>query len=48
LRASLDMQPWLVSNATESGLFASHLSTMGFYVLRVRSNIVEMRSVLDR
>jgi hypothetical protein len=26
----------------------THLTTMGFYVLRVRSNLVEVRSVLDR
>jgi hypothetical protein len=27
---------------------ASHLATMGFCVLRVRSNLVEIRLVLDR
>jgi hypothetical protein len=26
----------------------SHLATLGFYVLRVRSNLVELRLVLDR
>jgi hypothetical protein len=27
---------------------SSHLATMGFYVLRVRSNFVEIRLILDR
>jgi len=26
----------------------THLATMGFYILRVRANLVEMRDVLDR
>jgi hypothetical protein len=49
LRAALDIQPWIISNGAESGwLMPSHLATMGFYVLRVRSNLVEVRLVLDR
>ena len=37
LRASLNMQP-----GAESGwLIPAHLATLGFYVLRVRSNLVE-------
>ena len=49
LRASLNIQPWIISNASASSwLMPSHLSTMGFYVLRVRSNLVEIRQVLDR
>ena len=49
LRASLNMQPMLISNGNESSaLFPSHLATMGFYLLRVRSNLVEIRSILDR
>jgi hypothetical protein len=48
LRGALNMQPWIISNGGESGLLASHLATMGFYVLRVRSNLVEMRGILDR
>ena len=27
---------------------AAHLATIGFYTLRTRSNLVEIRSVLDR
>jgi hypothetical protein len=49
LRASLNIQPFIISNGPESGwLIPSHLATMGFYVLRVRSNLVEIRLVLDR
>jgi hypothetical protein len=49
LRAALNIQPFIVSNGSESGwLMPSHLATMGFYVLRVRSNLVEVRLVLDR
>jgi hypothetical protein len=29
-------------------LVPAHLATLGFYVLRVRSNLVEIRLVLDR
>jgi hypothetical protein len=49
LRAALRIQPFIISNGEESGwLMPSHLATMGFYVLRVRSNLVEIRLVLDR
>jgi hypothetical protein len=49
LRASLNIQPMIISNGAESGwLMPSHLATMDFYVLRVRSNVVEIRLVLDR
>lgn len=49
LRASLNIQPAVISNGAEAGwLMPSHLATLGFYILRVRSNIVEIRLVLDR
>ena len=49
LRASLNIQPAIISNGAESGwLMPAHLATLGFYVLRVRSNLVEVRLVLDR
>lgn len=49
LRAALRIQPILISNGSESGiLMPSHLATLGFYILRVRSNLVEIRLVLDR
>src|SRR6201999_3497370 len=40
--SALKIQPWLIANSSEDGLFATHLTTMGFYVLRVRSNMVEI------
>lgn len=49
LRASLDMTPFIISNGNESSwIMPSHLATMGFYLLRVRSNLVEMRDILER
>jgi len=47
--SALNIQPFIVSNGAESGwIMPTHLATMGLYVLRVRSNLVEARSVLDR
>ena len=49
LRSALNMTPFIISNGNESSwIMPSHLATMGFYVLRVRSNLVEMRDILDR
>ncbi len=49
LSAALNIQPFIISNGAESGwLMPSHLAIMGFYILRVRSNLVEIRLVLDR
>jgi hypothetical protein len=49
LRAALDIQPFIISNGGESAwIMPSHLATMGFYLLRVRSNLVEIRDVLKR
>jgi hypothetical protein len=49
LRSALNMIPAIISNGHESSwIMPSHLATMGFYVLRIRSNLVEMRDVLDR
>ncbi len=48
-RAALRIQPGIISNGREDGwIMPTHLATMGFYILRVRSNLVEIRSVLDR
>ena len=48
-RAALRLTPVIVSNGDEDGfVMPTHLTTMGFYVLRVRENMVEIRSVLDR
>ncbi|MEM9590719.1 MAG: DUF2333 family protein [Pseudomonadota bacterium] len=49
LRASLNITPFIISNGAEAGwLMPSHLATLGFYILRVRSNLVEIRTILDR
>jgi hypothetical protein len=48
-RRTLDVRPWIISNGGESAfIMPSHLATMGFYLLRVRSNLTEMRDILDR
>lgn len=49
LRTALDMQPAIVSNGSQDAWFTpSHLTTMGFYILRVRSNLVDIKQVLER
>ena len=49
LRSALRIQPAIISNGREDGwIMPTHLATMGFYILRVRSNLVEMRDVLAR
>ncbi|MDQ0454457.1 DUF2333 family protein [Rhizobium paknamense] len=49
MEAALRIQPAIISNGSEDGIIMpNHLSTMGFYILRVRSNMVELRSVLER
>ncbi len=49
LVSALRIQPSIVSNGREDGwIMPTHLATMGFYILRFRSNLVEVRQVLDR
>lgn len=49
LRSALNIQPMIISNGGEaSWIMPSHLATMGFYLLRVRANLVEIRDVLKR
>ncbi len=48
LRDALNMQPFLVMNGSASGIFKSHLESIGFDLLRVRTILVEIRDVLDR
>ena len=49
LRAALDIDPIIISNGAEDAfIMPSHLSTMGFNLLRVRANMTEMRDILDR
>jgi hypothetical protein len=47
-QSALNVQPTIVFNSSEDGIFATHLTTMGFYMLSVRTNLVEIRQVLDR
>jgi len=47
-RSGLRIRPWIIANSSEDGLFATHLATMGFYILRVRSNLLEIQAVLQR
>ncbi len=47
-RSALRIQPLIIINGSEDGLLATHLATMGFYILRVRSNLVEISSVLQQ
>ena len=49
LRSALDIDPLIISNGAEDAfVMPSHLSTMGFNLLRVRANMTEMRDILDR
>jgi hypothetical protein len=48
LRDALTMQPPMIANGSATSLIKSHLESIGFDLLRVRSNLVEMREVLDR
>lgn len=48
LKDVLRTQPLIVANGSASSLIKSHLESIGFDLLRVRSNLVEMRDVLDR
>ncbi|MCO6185385.1 DUF2333 family protein [Rhizobium sp. L1K21] len=48
-QSALRIQPAIISNGSEDGwIMPTHLATMGFYILRVRANITEIRDVLDR
>lgn len=49
LRSAIALEPAIISNGREDGwMMPTHLTTIGFYILRARSNLVEIRSVLDR
>ena len=48
LKDVLRTQPFVVVNGSASSIIKSHLESIGFDLLRVRSNLVEMRDVLDR
>lgn len=47
--SALKIQPAIISNGREDGwIMPTHLATQGFYILRARSNLLEIRDVLDR
>ncbi|MER9421846.1 DUF2333 family protein [Mesorhizobium sp. M0317] len=47
--SALRIQPFIIANGREDGwIMPTHLTTMGFYVLRVRSNMVEISNVLTQ
>ena len=49
IKLAIELDPAIVSNGREDGwMMPTHLTTIGFYILRARSNLVEIRSVLDR
>jgi hypothetical protein len=49
MRAALDLDPWIISNGKEDGwVMPTHLTTLGFKILRVRSNLVEVRDILKQ
>ena len=48
LASALQVRPPFVANGSASSLIKSHLESIGFDLLRVRSNLVEMRDILDR
>ncbi|MEO1702557.1 MAG: DUF2333 family protein [Pseudomonadota bacterium] len=45
---ALNLQPFFVANANSSSLIKSHLESIGFALLRTRTNLTEIRDVLDR
>ncbi len=49
IRSALKIQPFIISNGAEDGwIMPTHLATMGFYILRVRANLVDIKAVLQQ
>lgn len=45
--SALELDPLIISNGKEDGfVMPTHLTTIGFYILRVRTNLTELRDVL--
>jgi hypothetical protein len=44
----MSTQPFIVANGSASSIIKSHMEAIGFDLLRVRANLVEIRDVLDR
>jgi hypothetical protein len=48
-KSALRIRPVIISNGREDGwIMPSHLTTIGFYILRVRTNMVDISNVLSR
>jgi hypothetical protein len=48
-RSTIDLDPFIISNGREDGwVMPTHLTTLGFKILRVRSNLVEIRDILKQ
>ena len=46
-QSALALDPLIISNGKEDGvIMPTHITTMGFYILRIRANLTEMRDVL--
>lgn len=49
LRTSLDLDPFIISNGREDGwMMPTHLTTLGFKILSVRSTMTELRDILKQ
>jgi hypothetical protein len=49
MRQTINLDPWIISNGKEDGwIMPTHLTTLGFKILRVRSNMVEVRDILKQ
>ena len=49
LRASLDLDPFIISNGREDGwMMPTHLTTLGFKILTVRTALTESRDILKQ
>ncbi len=46
LEKAARLDPWLVTNGAIDGLWANHLSIQGFYLLRARTQLREVTSIL--
>ncbi|TNE61495.1 MAG: DUF2333 family protein [Alphaproteobacteria bacterium] len=48
LSAAAQLDPLMVTNGARDGILANHLSTQGFYLLRARTQLREVASILQK
>jgi hypothetical protein len=49
MRTTLDLDPFIISNGREDGwMMPTHLTTLGFKILGVRTSLTEMRDILKQ